>query len=81
MQHLRTLLSRQTIGTPLRARLLAGDSVVKTIFAGLVIVQADPYLYPLLTAGIIFGAVLVDTVRRRMREHLTRRLTRIEPAR
>lgn len=50
-----------------------GALLVKTIFAGLVIVQADPYLYPLVTSGIIFAAVLVDSLRRRLRAHMTRR--------
>lgn len=53
-----------------------GALLVKTIFAGLVMVQADPYLYPMVTAGIIFTAVLVDSLRRRLSEHLTRRLIR-----
>lgn len=52
---------------------VAGALLVKTVFAGLVIVQADPYLYPLVTAGIIFAAVLVDSLRRQLRAHLTRR--------
>jgi hypothetical protein len=30
-----------------------------------VIVQADPYLYPLITSTIIFGAVLLDGLRRK----------------
>ncbi len=41
-----------------------GAVLLKTIFNGLVIVQADPYLYPLITSGIIFVAVLLDSLRR-----------------
>lgn len=44
-----------------------GAVLVKTIFAGLVIVQVDPYLYPIITAAIIFAAVLVDSLRQRLR--------------
>lgn len=43
-----------------------GAVLVKTIFAGLVIVQVDPYLYPMITAAIIFAAVLVDSLRQRV---------------
>ena len=41
-----------------------GAVLLKSIFNGLVIVQADPYLYPLITSGIIFLAVLLDSLRR-----------------
>ena len=44
-----------------------GAVLVKTIFAGLVIAQVDPYLYPMITAAIIFAAVLVDSLRQRLR--------------
>ena len=39
--------------------------LLKAVFNGLVIVQADPYLYPLITSAIIFGAVLLDGLRRK----------------
>ncbi len=41
-----------------------GAVLLKSIFNGLVIVQADPYLYPLITSAIIFAAVLLDGLRR-----------------
>jgi ribose transport system permease protein len=41
-----------------------GALLLKTIFSALVSLQANPYLYPLITAGVIFAAVLVDTARR-----------------
>jgi ribose transport system permease protein len=44
-----------------------GAVLVKTIFAGLVIVQVDPYLYPMITAATIFAAVFVDSLRQRLR--------------
>jgi ribose transport system permease protein len=40
-----------------------GAVLLKSIFNGLVIVQADPYLYPLITSTIIFAAVLFDSLR------------------
>ena len=40
-----------------------GAILLKSIFSGLVILQADPYLYPLITAAIIFAAVLLDSLR------------------
>jgi ribose transport system permease protein len=49
-----------------------GAVLVKCIFSGLVIAQADPYLYPLITSAIIFLAVLLDS----LRDQLTRRLSR-----
>ena len=52
---------------------VVGALLVKTIFSGLVAVQADPYLYPMITAGIIFLAVLVDSLRTRVTARLTRR--------
>ena len=49
-----------------------GAVLLKCIFNGLVIVQADQYLYPLITSGIIFVAVLLDSMRRRAQEGLSR---------
>jgi ribose transport system permease protein len=43
-----------------------GALLLKTIFSALVTLQANPYLYPLITAAIIFAAVLVDTLRTRL---------------
>lgn len=40
-----------------------GAVLIQTVENGLVILNADPYLYPLFTAGIIFVAVLIDSVR------------------
>lgn len=54
-----------------------GALLMQTVENGLVILNADPYLYPLVTAGIIFAAVLLDSVRARLLEKLTRR--RIRP--
>ena len=46
-------------------RIWVGSVLLKAVFNGLVIVQADPYLYPLITSAIIFGAVLLDGLRRK----------------
>ncbi len=55
-----------------------GAVLLKSIFNGLVIVQADPYLYPLITSGIIFLAVLLDSLRSDLVVRLSRRLIRVE---
>jgi ribose transport system permease protein len=57
---------------------LFGAVVFQTIENGLVIINADPYLYPLIISGIIFLAVLLDTMRNRLVAKLTRR--HIRPA-
>jgi ribose transport system permease protein len=46
---------------------LLGALLVQTVDNGLVIVNADPYLYPLVLACVIFLAVLLDSMRRRAR--------------
>lgn len=55
-----------------------GAVLLKSIFSGLVIVQADPYLYPLITSGIIFVAVLLDSLRSGLLARLGRRKIRVE---
>ena len=50
-----------------------GAVLLKSIFNGLVIVQADPYLYPLITSAIIFLAVLLDSLRCRLIDRMERR--------
>jgi ribose transport system permease protein len=44
---------------------LLGAVLIQTVENGLVIVNADPYLYPIILAGVIFLAVLLDSVRAR----------------
>jgi ribose transport system permease protein len=44
---------------------LLGAFLVQTVENGLVIVNADPYLYPLVMAGVIFVAVWLDSAKRR----------------
>jgi ribose transport system permease protein len=55
---------------------LLGALLIQTVESGLVIVNADPYVYPLIMAAIIFVAVLLDSVRQREAEKLTRRKIR-----
>lgn len=56
---------------------LLGALLIQSIESGLVILNADPYLYPLVSAGIIFLAVLVDSLRVSLLAKLNRR--RIRP--
>ncbi len=55
---------------------LFGAVLMQTVENGLVIVNADPYLYPLFAAGIIFTAVLLDSIRTGLLARLRRRLIR-----
>ena len=42
---------------------LLGALLILTIENGLVIINADPYIYPLISGGIIFLAVFIDSMR------------------
>ncbi|WP_119389484.1 ABC transporter permease [Taklimakanibacter lacteus] len=53
-----------------------GAILIRTTIAGLTFVNADPYIYPLVTAAIIFLAVAVDGLRTRMIERMSRRMIR-----
>jgi ribose transport system permease protein len=57
---------------------LLGAVLIQTIENALVILNADPYLYPLVTSAIIFLAVLVDSFRSNLLEKLGRRTIRLE---
>lgn len=50
-----------------------GAVLIQTVETGLVIVNADPYIYPVVTGGIIFLAVLMDCGRNQMAAQLNRR--------
>jgi ribose transport system permease protein len=50
-----------------------GAILIQTIENGLVVVNADPYLYPLVTSVVIFLAVLIDSLRNRQLAKLSRR--------
>jgi ribose transport system permease protein len=55
-----------------------GAVLIQTVENGLVILNADPYTYPLVTSAIIFLAVLVDSLRSNLLARLGRRLIRVE---
>ncbi|MBX3744862.1 MAG: ABC transporter permease [Verrucomicrobiae bacterium] len=57
-----------------------GAVLIQSVENGLVILNADPYLYPLVTSAIIFVAVLIDSTRQRLVASLTRRRIRGEEA-
>jgi ribose transport system permease protein len=55
-----------------------GAILVQTTENGLVMLDANPYLYPLVVAGIIFLAALLDGRRTALVERLERRTIRVE---
>lgn len=57
-----------------------GAVLIQTAYSGLVIINANPYIYPLVTASIIFVAVFVDSQRVRILETINRRTIRVEEA-
>ena len=57
-----------------------GAILIQTVENGLVMTNADPYVYPLIISAIIFIAVLVDSLRTDILERLERRKIRVEPA-
>ncbi len=57
---------------------LMGAILIQTVENGLVILNANPYLYPIVTSLIILLAVLLDSVRSRLLEKLHKRPIRIE---
>ena len=56
-----------------------GAILIQTVQNGLVLLNANPYLYPIVVSSIIFLAVLLDSLRNRVLDRLTRRQVRIEP--
>ena len=57
-----------------------GAILIQTVENGLVMTNANPYIYPLVTATIIFLAVLIDSQRTRILEAMGRRRIRVEEA-
>ncbi len=55
-----------------------GAILIQTVENGLVIINADPYIYPVIIAGIIFIAVLVDSARTNFLERIGQRPIRVE---
>jgi ribose transport system permease protein len=56
-----------------------GAVLIQSIENGLVILNADPYLYPLVTSAVIFLAVLTDSLRSALLAKLGQRKIRIDP--
>ncbi len=57
-----------------------GAVLIQTVESGLVMTDADPYLYPLVISVIIFIAVFIDSSRTTILERLERRQIRVERA-
>jgi ribose/xylose/arabinose/galactoside ABC-type transport system permease subunit len=55
-----------------------GAVLIQTVQNGLVLLNVNPYVYPLVISGIIFVAVLLDSQRTQLLTRLTRRLIRTE---
>jgi ribose transport system permease protein len=56
---------------------LIGAVLIQSVENGLVLLNADPYLYPLVTSAIIFLAVLTDSLRNTLLAKLGRRKLRV----
>jgi ribose transport system permease protein len=58
---------------------LLGAVLIQTVESGLVMSNADPYLYPMVLAGIIFAAVLADSLgEQQMRKRARRTIRPLE---
>lgn len=56
-----------------------GAVLIMIVQNGLVIIDANPYAYPVITGGVIFVAALLDSIRSRLQARLERRGVRTEP--
>jgi len=57
---------------------LIGVLLIQAVENGLVVVNADPYVFPLVAANIIFVAVLLDSIRHSRLRKLSRLTIRVE---
>jgi ribose transport system permease protein len=55
-----------------------GAVLIMTVQNGLVMINANPYAYPVITGAVIFLAALIDSVRSRLHKRLERRAIRPE---
>jgi len=55
-----------------------GAILIQTVQNGLVIINADPYIYPVVVASIIFLAVMADSLRTNFLERIDQRPIRVE---
>jgi ribose transport system permease protein len=46
---------------------LIGAMLIQAIENGLVVINANPYIYPMVTSAVIFAAVLLESLRRRVK--------------
>ena len=53
-----------------------GAVLIMTVQNGLVMINANPYAYPVITGAVIFIAALFDSIRSRMQARLERRAIR-----
>ena len=53
-----------------------GAVLIMTVQNGLVMINANPYAYPVITGSVIFFAALLDSARSRLQKRLERRLIR-----
>lgn len=56
-----------------------GAVLIMTVQNGLVMINANPYAYPVITGGVIFIAALLDSIRSQLLRRLERRVVRAEP--
>jgi ribose transport system permease protein len=56
-----------------------GAVVIVTVQNGLVMMDANPYVYPVITGSVIFLAALFDGIRSRLQQCMDRRVIRPEP--
>jgi ribose transport system permease protein len=57
-----------------------GAVLIMTVQNGLVMINANPYAYPVITGAVIFIAALLDSIRSRTQARLERRQVRPNPA-
>jgi ribose transport system permease protein len=56
-----------------------GAVLIMTVQNGLVMINANPYAYPVITGAVIFIAALLDSIRSRTLARLERRQVRPNP--
>jgi ribose transport system permease protein len=55
---------------------IIGALLIQTVENGLVMLNANPYIYPLTTGIVIFVTVLIDSLRHRQSVKMSRRIIR-----
>lgn len=57
---------------------IIGAALIMTVQNGLVMINANPYAYPVITGAVIFLAALLDSIRSSLQKRLERRVIRPE---